>query len=367
MTRLILDAVVFQFPPTGIAKVTAGLCAACIDSDPTLGITALHRRPLTPVLPSSIQTSAWGRLLPYRIWRTAAFRHATRTTPVVLFPWNGDVPRLPSTVTSVTIIHDVLPLIIPNHFRSRKDEQTYRQRVQRDIDRSHLLCTDSAYSRQQILANFRVHQEPRVLRFGPTLHRTTSEPPPASGSVQPFFLYLGGYDPRKGIEQLLTVFLGLHREKRLASRLVLTGTRRYYSESFRALVAKGRDSGVVEERGYVDDDTVLDLLHGARALVYPSKFEGFGLPPLEAMTAGCPVITTRHTSLPEVCGDAVLYIDPDNPQEFGRALQEIENNEGLRQDLRARGLRQARMFTWEEGAEIFLSALQDTVRQRGRG
>ena len=364
--HLILDAVVFEFPPTGIAKVTAGLCSAAMTMDNALAITAIHRRPLRPTLPRSIRTHSTGRLLPYRLWRSYAFRKATTAVPVALFPWNGDVPALAPGVTCVSIIHDVLPLVIPGHFATSRDEHAYRTRIQRDIDRTHLLFTDSVYSRNQIIANFRTRHEPRVLRFGPTLLLRSDPSLETRDARAPFFLYVGGYDKRKGIEQLLEVFVSLHKEKKITSRLVLTGTQKYFSESFRNLVATGREMQIVEERGYVDDETLVDLLQNAVALVYPSRFEGFGLPPLEAMSVGCPVITTRQTSLPEVCGDAVLYVDPDNRAAFGDALLALERNPSLREELRAKGLRQAETFSWNQAAETFLTALGETLKNRER-
>ena len=146
--------------------------------------------------------------------------------------------------------------------------------------------------------------------------------------------------------------------------MVLTGTPRYYSDAFRTLINTGKELGIVREAGYVDEHMLVDLLRRALALVYPSRFEGFGLPPLEAMTAGCPVITTRHTSLPEVCGDAVLYVEPDDHAEFGNALIAVEQNAGLREDLRARGYKQSKTFSWDHAATMFLDAITKTVEGR---
>jgi alpha-1,3-rhamnosyl/mannosyltransferase len=361
---LLLDAVVFESPPTGIAKVTAGLCRACREHHRTMTITALHRRPLHHTFPQEIRSITVGRVLPYPLWRFLAFRWATQKTPLVWFPWNGNVPRLHPRVTIVSTIHDVLPLIIPGFFPTVRAEAAYRRRVQRDIQRTHLLFTDSDFSRRQICTHFDVTTDPIVVRFGPTIdvHRRPSSGPPAA--EHPFFLYVGGYDPRKGIEDLLRVFLDLHREHRITSKLLLTGTPRYYSHAFRSLINTGMELGLVREAGYVDEYTLVDLLRRAVALVYPSRFEGFGLQPLEAMTAGCPVITTRHTSLPEVCGDAAFYIEPEDHAGFGNALVTLEQNTALREDLRNRGYQQAKTFSWDRAAHEFLDAVARTVSDR---
>ncbi len=361
---LLLDAVVFEIPPTGIAKVTAGLCRACLDQHRDVTITALHRQPMRHTFPKAIRSLSAGRFLPYAVWRPLAFRWATRKIPLVYFPWNGNVPALTPRVTVLSNIHDVLPLIIPGYFPTTDAEATYRRHVQRDIDRTHLLFTDSEFSRRQIVTNFNVRTDPIVLRFGPTIDEQPVRRTGIPADEPPFFLYVGGYDPRKGIETLLRVFLDLHREHRLSSPLVLTGTPRYYSDAFRTLINTGKELGIVREAGYVDEHMLVDLLRGALALVYPSRFEGFGLPPLEAMTAGCPVITTRHTSLPEVCGDAVLYVEPDDHAEFGNALIAVEQNAELREDLRARGYEQSKTFSWDHAATMFLDAITKTVEGR---
>jgi glycosyltransferase involved in cell wall biosynthesis len=361
---VLLDAVVFEIPSTGIGKVTAGLCGACLDRQHTLTVTALHRRPLRHVFPEAVHSLAVGRFLPYRVWRPIAFRWATRKIPLAYFPWNGDVPELHPRVTVVSNIHDVLPLIIPGFFPTPAAEAAFRRRVQRDIDRTHLLFTDSDFSRRQLCANFTVRTEPIVMRFGPTTaaRHVHSATPPAE--ERPYFLYVGGYDPRKGIETLLRVFLDMHREHRLSARLILTGTPKYFSTALRNLIRNGKEQGIIEEAGYVDEPTLADLYVRALALVYPSKFEGFGLPPIEAMTVGCPVVTTRHTSLPEVCGDAVLYIEPDDHAEFGNTLVAVEQNADLREDLRARGYQQSKTFSWDQAATVFLDAVSRTVRER---
>ena len=113
----------------------------------------------------------------------------------------------------------------------------------------------------------------------------------------------------------------------MAARLVLAGEPHYFSADFRSMVERGRSAGWLEELGYVSDAELAALYGRALALAYPSKYEGFGLPPLEAMVLGCPVITTRGTSLPEVCGDAAVYVDPDDPASLARAVTAVAADE----------------------------------------
>jgi glycosyltransferase involved in cell wall biosynthesis len=362
--RLLSDATVLEYPATGVAKVTLGLYTACRRQDPSLEIVAVHRRPLSTPLPPGIRSSQWGRFLPPALWRRLHLPAAARRNrhAVMHFPWNGSVPPLNRSAIVLTTLHDVLPLIIPGYFRDPAAERQYRKERQQDIARTDLLLTDSEFSKREIVRNFRVRREPVVIPFGPTLHAG----PPPSGPVghSGYFLYVGGYNPRKGLQELLAAFLGLFREQKLRSTLILTGSKLHVSDTFRRLVDEGVGMGAVEERGYVSDDVLASLYANAVALVYPSQYEGFGLPPLEAMALGCPVITTQCTSLPEVCGDAAYYIDPADPASIGTSLVEFETKPELRALFTARGRKQAALFTWEKAAVTFLSALEHTIQAR---
>ena len=119
--------------------------------------------------------------------------------------------------------------------------------------------------------------------------------------------------------------------------------------------------------GYVADEDLPALYRAARAFVYPSLFEGFGLPPLEAMASGTPVVTSDVSSLPEITGDAALLIDPNDERALANALIEIMNNDRLRAELREKGIAQAKKFTWREAAEITLRLYKEAYTAfRGR-
>jgi glycosyltransferase involved in cell wall biosynthesis len=363
--KLLFDATVMQIPATGIAKTSALLYHECLNVQPSLKIIAAHQRPLLTSMPKGIESVQLGTLLPKRLWRKVALPLlvSSKTPAFLHFPWNGNVPKTFSKEIVITTLHDVLPLEIPGHFQSATQEQKYRQRVQSDINRSDLVFTDSEYSRKQILGNFSVKNPPVVLMHGPTI---TSCNASSSGrkTSRDYYLYVGGYDRRKGLESLLRVFTALSRANKLSCRLVLTGNRQYFSEAFRRLVDEGNAIGIVEEKGYVPDDLLFKLYNNAKALIYPSKYEGFGLPPLEAMYAGCPVVTTRCTAIPEICGDAAYYIDPDDEEDFAQGLLDIEHNDRLRADLSEKGLKQSGRFSWHKTATCFLHELEKAMRHK---
>jgi glycosyltransferase involved in cell wall biosynthesis len=280
------------------------------------------------------------------------------------FPWNGNVPRGLSNAVVITTLNDVLPLVIPGYFKSSQAEENYRKIVQQDLDRTDLLMTISEYSKDEIIKNFVVKNEPVVVPLGPTLAAYNGLLPQTTKKLDDYFIYVGGYDPRKGIDKLIKVFIDLHREKRLCSKLILTGSKNYYSTEFKQLIDEGIQRGIVVEKGYVQDQELVQLIAGAIALIYPSKYEGFGLPPLEAMALGCPVITTGCTAVPEVCGDAAWYIDPDDNLEFANGIIMLQNDKELRLVLKSKGYKQAAKFSWELSAMKFMANLTSVCQSK---
>jgi glycosyltransferase involved in cell wall biosynthesis len=354
--RMVFDASVLEMPFTGIAKTSLLLYKECLAQLPGLTVTGVHRKAVAGEVPAGVALARGGGLFSAGLWRSYYLpRQVKRQKATVAhFPWSGGVPDGLRDCCVVTTIHDVLPLEMPGGFKHPRDEKRYRQDKQRDIDRSHVLFTDSEYSKRQLRRHFALRSEPIVNYFGPTLEGDGKGVPAGDTAALPYLLYLGGYDRRKGILELLEVYLELRRQGKLRCPLLLVGKSHYFSEELRRLILAGTESGHVRELGYVPDRELVTLLQGALALVYPSRYEGFGLPPLEAMHVGCPVITTARTSIPEVCGDAALYIDPGAGAEFGEALVAVENDAALRAGLREAGFRQARKFTWEKAATTFL-------------
>ena len=164
---------------------------------------------------------------------------------------------------------------------------------------------------------------------------------------EPYFLFLGTNDPRKNpqvIPKALT-------ESGLTIPLVLAGWSGWSAEAC--------PNTRVIELGYVEESALAGLYSDALALIYPSLYEGFGLPVLEAMACGCPVLTTQASSLPEVGGPAALYLqDPADPQEMATALRRLATDPALRETMRSLGLEQARRFSWSASARNAMGAFQ---------
>jgi alpha-1,3-rhamnosyl/mannosyltransferase len=322
----------------------------------SLDVTVVHRKPLTCKFSPKIKSVQIGAAVPDRFWWALALpAYLARTKPeLVHLPWNGHVPRLTFGSKVIVTVHDVLPLVIPNYFASWQAESAYRKRLQTDLDRSDLVLTVSKFSKKQILRNFKVHARLVVIYNAPTIQKSGRSLTSYSKIYPDYFLYVGGYDKRKGIESMLRIFMELHERGKLKSKLLLVGNIYYYSQELKKLLHRGQRNNTFAELGYVSDSVLAELFANAKALIYPSKFEGFGLPPLEAMALGCPVITTKSSAIPEICGDAVYYIDPENEEAFRSSLIDVEKTPELRGKLAREGFEQSKKFTWDNASKTFL-------------
>ena len=173
-----------------------------------------------------------------------------------------------------------------------------------------------------------------------------------------YLLFVGTLEPRKNVERLLRAMELVAPE---VGPLVLAGGHGWNNTLVRRVVERLERVGRVRRLGYVPDGQRPTLLAGARAFVYPSLYEGFGLPPLEAMACGTPVLTSGVASLPEVVGDAALFVNPEDVEALAASLARIWHDAALRADLRARGLARARQFTWERTARLTLDVYRTVL------
>lgn len=165
-----------------------------------------------------------------------------------------------------------------------------------------------------------------------------------------FFLYVGTLEPRKNIAGLLEAFAGLPREVRQRHHLVLAGGFGWKMESLQRQIAAHGLEDETRLLGYLGDDALAGLYSAATAFVWPTCYEGFGLPPLEAMACGCPVIVSNVTSLPEVVGDAGVLLDPHEVSAWTAAMRRMAEDAEWRLGWTRRGVKQAAKFSWQRCA-----------------
>jgi len=294
-------------------------------------------------------------------------------------------PRVPVLVT----IHDTIPERFPHLTfsspRTRlmwtlKTRYAVRQATARD--RAGAIATVSETAKRAIIAHFRVAADRvvvipdaagRAFRLLPTgaAAREALQRYGITGDAR-FILYVGGLSPHKNLPTLLEAFAALVAGGAWPNvQLVLVGD--YTGDSFlsgydalRRAAAAPALQGRVRFTGFGPDEDLVHIYNAAVALVLPSFDEGFGLPAVEAMACGTPVIASCAGALPEVVGEAGLSFDPHSPRELRACLEEVLRNDSTRLALRERGLRRASEFSWEKSATIALSVF-DALKREGRG
>lgn len=177
-----------------------------------------------------------------------------------------------------------------------------------------------------------------------------------------FWLFVGSLEPRKNIGTLLSALEIYWELSDDPVPLKLAGGDGCETDELKRKIADLESRGLLSYLNYVTEEQLSELYQGAIAFVFPSWYEGFGLPILEAMSAGCPVITSDRTSLPEVGGDAVVYIDPQSPQSVAEAMLRLEKDPALVANLAKVGRQQAGKFTWEKTARLTLEFYEEVLQ-----
>ena len=251
----------------------------------------------------------------------------------------------------VATVFDMTPILHPE-WHQEKTIQLDSVRLKRIKENADLVITISEYSKKDFL-QFAPNKKVEVIYPGVSEQFSGV----ANRSKKGYFLSMATIEPRKNIRMLIEAFL----ESGLKNKLVLAGGAGWGSEEIFDFAKKYRDK--IEIIGFVKDTDLPKLLSGALALVYPSFYEGFGIPVLEAMTSGVPVICSNSSSLPEVGGEAPLYIDPNNNDSLKKALISVFNDKDLRKKMIVKGLRQAKKFSWQKSAKNLNRLYQQLLQE----
>lgn len=272
----------------------------------------------------------------------------------------------------VATIHDLAFEHLPETF-TRRGSLQLKLTVRRTAQKAARIATVSEYSRQDLLRTYKLPPEKVAVTYnGVEPHFTpqaqfneVAEIKQQFGIARDYLLAVGSLQPRKNLVRLIRAYAKLRTESETFSpQLVIVGRKLWLAEEIFAEVRRQRWAEDVILTGYVSDNDLPKLYRQATAFVYPSLFEGFGLPPVEAMACGTPVITSDVSSLPEVTGRAALLIDPKNQTSIESALLQIMRDQELRAEMRERGIEQAKKFTWQAAAEKTLQLYQESFEAR---
>ena len=365
------DATCLLGTRTGVGEATRGLLESlAVRDDLTISayaITLRGRGELERVLPSSVVPAT--RAIPARatrvLWpRMAAPAIERWTGPVDLVHASAFVAP-PSASPVLLTIHD---LTFVNHPEMcTPDTLSYAGLVQVALDRGATVHTYSDFVAREVRESFGLATE-RVVRVYPGLAETGGGEPhrgrQLAGSER-YVLALSTIEPRKNLPALVRAFdeVAAHDPE---LRLVIGGPDGWGVDSFDAACASAENGGRVDRLGYIGERDRRDLLAGATVLAYPSLYEGFGHPPLEAMRAGVPVVASSAGALPEVLGDAALLPDPSDDDAIAEALQRALTDEPTRAELRDRGTRRVERYAWPRAADEFSDLYRRIVSESPR-
>jgi glycosyltransferase involved in cell wall biosynthesis len=280
-------------------------------------------------------------------------------------------------VHSVATLYDLIPLHDSQAYLDHPSSKAWYEAKVNALARCDLLLSISEWVRQDALEKLKLDPA-RIVTIGAGVDPRFCPPADVKAALQrvqalhgisrPYVMYNGGFDPRKNVSRLILAFASLPLEVRETHQLVIVG--RTSTEQMAGLQSAMREARLppmaVVFTGFVSDDALVDLYASCALFVFPSMLEGFGLPPLEAMSCGAPVLASNTTSLPEVMGRADATFDPADTEAIAAAMGDVLTQPARADVLRQHARRQAARFTWEAVATRALHALEQLVEQPPR-
>ena len=356
-----LDATLWDEPTTGIGLYTRCLYEALLRRGIELHRLGARRSGELP-----------RRLASRTAYLLAELPSALARSPARLFHglsnFNLPLTRVPGKRMVLTV-HDLIPDLFPETVSTGFRWQ-FRLWLFRSLQVADRIICVSATTRDDLLRRFEVDPErvsvvhngvDHVDRVAP-VDRTGLAWLESLGLPERYVLYAGSLDARKNVTLVLDAFVRLWRDGKRTT-LVLAGQNWFGSGPVEKRVALLRAEGLdVRPLGYLAEPLFYEVMRRASVFAFPSRYEGFGLPPLEAMRLGVPSIVANTGSLPEVCGDAALYVSPDDADALARTIWRVLGREEERQQLSAKGRAHASVFTWDRAAyqtvDVYRSALE---------
>ncbi len=325
-----------------------------------------HRRQNTPFKENFEQVILDLPRSPLRVsrWNLQIVPRVLSQFDLVFSPGLYGPVHIPQGVKSVMVVHDLTRYLFPHFFpfnpvQKILDFWAYPAMLRR-YDR---LITVSQATSQDLMNRFKIPEKKITVAyhgadetFQPLSRQAVEESLLSYKIKKPFILFLGTLEPRKNIPALLRAFAGIRDQ--IPHNLVLVGQRGWKWEPIFKEIERLDLHSRVQWTGYVSDPDRAVFYNGADFMVFPSWYEGFGMPLLEAMQCGCPVITSRVSAMPEVVGEAGILIDPGRLEDLQGAMLRLIHEPGLAEKMRKAGLEQAKKFSWEKSAQKTLEIFE---------
>lgn len=322
---------------------------------------------VSPVtIPNKLASALWA--LPHG---PAMERFLPQAPDVWLFP---NAHLLKTTLPYAVVFHDAALRTVPNFFTFKDHLRAWVTNEDRVFRRAKRVIAVSEHSKRDATAYYNVPSERITVAnlgvdhdvYGPREQPSDRSYRAAYDLNQPYLLSLATHEPRKNIDSVITAYTAFRDQGGSAIPLVLAGAKGWKTSHIDAALTATPYRNDIREVAYIPEKHKAAILRGAKALIFPSFYEGFGLPVLEAMACGTPVITSITSSLPDVTGNSALCIDPLNITDIVQALHQLldePHGPKLQEILRARGTVRAQHFSWEKTGSIILQTLREIAKQ----
>jgi len=338
--NIALDGMPLASELTGVGHYTSELAASLAIAAPNDSFTLISPEP---------------GLLNRRWWSIGLPLYLARSSFDLFHGTNYEIPfwsRCPSVVT----IHDLSLLLHPEAHRQNLVRRA-RWRLPRMAKSATRIITPSESVKREVCEILKIKPDKVVVT--PEAPRSTFKRREGAAVVElrqrlgigeDFILFVGTVEPRKNLRRLVEAFDQLLRTTSLSPQLVIAGGQGWLMDDFGSVIKQKKLEDRICRTGYLQDEELCALYSSCKAFIYPSLYEGFGLPPLEAMACGAPVITSRIPSITETVGMAARLVDPRDVNDLSRAIAEMLSDEQERKHFSEAGTEHVKQFTWEQTA-----------------
>jgi glycosyltransferase involved in cell wall biosynthesis len=380
--RFGIDGIPLHEALTGVGHYTIELSRALAREAPSEQFELLSQHPYLPSIKSNDDLNATPPNLHIvqtvrnrlnRYWWLIGLPQYIRQHGVSLFHGtNYDIP-LWNFCPTVLTIHD-LSLLLYSQTHEAQSVRRGRRRLPLMARTATMIVTPSESVRREVCEHLGIAPQKVVSVveaarrvFRPVPEVETIETRKRLGIEDDFLLFVGTLEPRKNLVTLVRAFAALPRsENTKLPQLVIVGRKGWLNDDLFATVKASGVEGRINLTGYLSDEELCALYSSCRVFIYPSLYEGFGLPPLEAMACGAPVVTSRIASIAEVTGEAARLFAPEDVEALTRELHALLNNEDERRHLAALGLKRAAEFSWERTARETREVYDEALRRAGK-
>lgn len=357
--KVLINTSILLKPLSGVGKYTYNLAKQFLRLRPDISYTFYRGYFTRRLLPPKTLRNLFPRNLCYPLANTIRkimlhFSQLSETFDLYFEPTS--VPLNIKARRIVSTVHDFSVFHYPD-WHPRERVEFFKKHFEKRILMADVIVTPSKYIQQEAVS---LLNDRKVIVSIPNGYDPDVFFPKPDSEEKNVILFVGTLEPRKNLGNLLNAFDSLPEYLRKEYRLVICGPYGWRCEELLGLLKKKRDSSI-QYLGYVQEEDLAELYRSSKCLVYPSFYEGFGLPVLEAMASGCPVIASNKSALPEVCGDAALYVDPYDVESIRNAMVKVIEDSDLRATLRKRGLERAKNYTWERSAEKYLEIFESLL------